>query len=553
MHWFLASLVISAVLVAAPSARADDAVPTAAQARKLFRAPRGSLSLGKTNNGTLAKAREIPLRGPGYAFFGMIEQRRTNFATDELAAMIRRAARRVAKQFPGSVLGIGNVANEEGGDVGQSVSHQNGRDADLGFFAFDKRKRRVNMRGFISFGRDGWDKRRRYRFDPERTLALVEALMDDPKAEVQWLFIAAWLKEPMMRLAVARGASEQHMERLDKVLLQPGDSNPHSEHLHLRIYCSVEDRLVGCLERGPIREWAELGEEAWETYIAQLVGVLRMSSLKWKKRALERLAAIRAIPALDAMVDILADEARGTRVAALKAIAKIRHEDAVVPLATRLQQTGVGSRAVAIVDALFGLEGEEADYVAGLILERPHWILRPELDAKSRTSIRRAAIKRLAGTASGPMARLVARYVTDPALTKAANRTLLELTNQRKVGSRTTARLAAFWTRFFKNHGADGWLAWQKRGFEAVGHAMPRGPLDWRALTPLIQAVRAKDRRTAYNAGRVLSRITGYDIEPSYRTRRNNERLWRNWRAGIESHFGRAAETRAARRQPTGL
>jgi hypothetical protein len=38
-------------------------------------------------------------------------------------------------------------------------------------------------------------------------------------------------------------------------LHQPGDSAPHDDHLHLRIYCSQNDRPLGCVDRGPVRWW----------------------------------------------------------------------------------------------------------------------------------------------------------------------------------------------------------------------------------------------------------------------------------------------------------
>jgi penicillin-insensitive murein DD-endopeptidase len=34
---------------------------------------------------------------------------------------------------------------------------------------------------------------------------------------------------------------------------QPSDSQSHMDHYHIRIYCSLADRRMGCIDRGPER------------------------------------------------------------------------------------------------------------------------------------------------------------------------------------------------------------------------------------------------------------------------------------------------------------
>jgi penicillin-insensitive murein endopeptidase len=38
-------------------------------------------------------------------------------------------------------------------------------------------------------------------------------------------------------------------------MLQPGDSLPHDDHLHLRIACSPDEIQSGCSGGGPYWEW----------------------------------------------------------------------------------------------------------------------------------------------------------------------------------------------------------------------------------------------------------------------------------------------------------
>lgn len=517
--------------------------PTPKEARRLFRTPRGSLSLAKTNDGTLVNGVEIPLKGDGYAFFSKIERRRTHFATRELARMIKRAARQVRKRYPGSVLGIGNVAHEEGGRVGESVSHQNGRDADLGMYALDPSGKRVNLRAFVSFGPDGWDKKRRYRYDTERNLALIEALMTDPQAAVQWLFLAEWLEERLIKLAWARGMDPKLIERMEEVLLQPGDSNPHSEHLHLRIYCSVQDRLHGCLERGPIRDWVDLGDTAWEERVARLARVLDMAERRWRKRALQALGSMRAIPAVPRILSLLDDPSKPIRKQALAAVRGMRDSWILGWVADRMRVEGRPKIAASLARILLRLGGDESDYVARVLLERPGWLLPHTLeDPKARAQIQRAAIRRLARTSDAGVAPLLVSLIGDPDLGDAAHEALLELTNQRI----SRKRAGSAWPRFLAAHGGDGWLEWMRRGFVAAGYRFDR-PLGWESFDDLVAVIADRDRILSHNAMRALVRITGYDVDPKYRTRRNNRRLWRTWQRKYHRHFGPAGEARRSR------
>ena len=46
---------------------------------------------------------------------------------------------------------------------------------------------------------------------------------------------------------------------------QPGDSAPHNDHLHVRIYCPIEDRQFGCVDRGRLELLAEREAERRQT------------------------------------------------------------------------------------------------------------------------------------------------------------------------------------------------------------------------------------------------------------------------------------------------
>ena len=36
------------------------------------------------------------------------------------------------------------------------------------------------------------------------------------------------------------------------LMRQPGDSAPHDDHFHVRVYCTRSDRFHGCRDSGPV-------------------------------------------------------------------------------------------------------------------------------------------------------------------------------------------------------------------------------------------------------------------------------------------------------------
>jgi penicillin-insensitive murein endopeptidase len=90
-------------------------------------------------------------------------------------------------------------------------------------------------------------------FDTERNWHLVRTLLEDSYADVQFLFISRPLRQMLLDYARAMAEPQEIIERAEAMLVQPGDSAPHDDHLHVRIYCSASDRVLGCYDRGPLR------------------------------------------------------------------------------------------------------------------------------------------------------------------------------------------------------------------------------------------------------------------------------------------------------------
>lgn len=93
------------------------------------------------------------------------------------------------------------------------------------------------------------------RFDDRRNWQMVRALLRDPDVEVQWIFIQRDLAARLLQQGATEGDDPALLARATQIMRQPSDSEPHDDHMHVRIYCDPKDRSLGCLDRGPERWW----------------------------------------------------------------------------------------------------------------------------------------------------------------------------------------------------------------------------------------------------------------------------------------------------------
>jgi penicillin-insensitive murein endopeptidase len=228
-----------------------------------------SVSVGSFNRGALRRGAHLPARGEGYLVPPLWQARDSRFGTDELVDALEHVARRVHREYPGSLLGIGEMSQRAGGPSVLHHSHENGRDADLIYYAVDERGRPVAP--VDSMPCYGADLRARTpppqlhgvvygpfsprRFDVARNWALVRALLEEPEIAVQYLFIYAPLRAKLLAYAETHDEDPALVDRAAALLHQPGDSARHDDHLHVRIFCAENDRAYGCVDRGPIRWW----------------------------------------------------------------------------------------------------------------------------------------------------------------------------------------------------------------------------------------------------------------------------------------------------------
>ena len=218
-------------------------------------APNHSGSLGVPHDGRLTDGVPLPRTGEGYK---AICYRGLHFGTARLVGAIQRAAAEVARLRPGgNPLLVCDLSAPEGGPTARHRSHQTGRDADLLFYAVTTDGRPWQVQ-FVRFGSDGLAEvspGNFVRLDVERQWLLVRALVTDPQASVQWMFVAHQVEALLVEYALARGEDPAIVWRAESVMMEPWDSLPHDDHLHLRLACSPEEAVAGCAGGGPHWPW----------------------------------------------------------------------------------------------------------------------------------------------------------------------------------------------------------------------------------------------------------------------------------------------------------
>ena len=198
-----------------------------------------SESIGSHANGALRHPAILLTKGDGYSIGEPWRQRHSNRGSDELVEAIVRGSRVVARTQAGSVAAIGDLSHAGGGGSAEHKSHQSGRDVDIFYYALHPNGLpALPGEAMIHYDRAGrsvaWSPARGHRappeavpevrFDNRRNWRMVRSLLLDPDVEVQWIFVQR-------------------------------DSEPHDDHMHVRVFCDPDDRDEGCVDKGPPRWW----------------------------------------------------------------------------------------------------------------------------------------------------------------------------------------------------------------------------------------------------------------------------------------------------------
>ena len=78
-------------------------------------------------------------------------------------------------------------------------------------------------------------------------------MLEMPPVEVQWIFVERDFGALLLAEGARAGASPATLARAQALIHQPTDSQPHDDHMHVRLFCDSSDRAMGCSDKGPKR------------------------------------------------------------------------------------------------------------------------------------------------------------------------------------------------------------------------------------------------------------------------------------------------------------
>ena len=218
---------------------------------------KGASSIGAPNKGKLAGA--LKLR-PSRAL--KIKQRATTWALPDLVKLLQRAAGKVAKKHPRSVLLVGDLSQKNGGPMLGHNSHQTGRDADVGFYVANSKGKPAAMTRFVAFDGAGKSSQVTWaQFDDARNWALVEALLTDKDAPARYIFVSNPLRLRLLAYAAKKKVAKDLQTKAAFAMLSPRDADVHDDHFHVRIGCPESMRGT-CHEESLARSPVTMGPQA---------------------------------------------------------------------------------------------------------------------------------------------------------------------------------------------------------------------------------------------------------------------------------------------------
>ncbi len=218
-----------------------------------------SVSYGKPSRGYLIDGVKLPDRGDGFTTREMWSERGNRYGTNELVALLKGVSKRMRKQVRDARLVIADLSGKGGGAATKfHRSHQTGRDVDILYYMRDANGRAHEPQAMIHVdktlvAKDGSG----LRIDVPRTWKLVRELLTAQEAYVQYIFMYQPIAHKLIEHAQSIGEDPALIARAAKACRQPGDSAPHNDHIHVRIYCPPEDRQFGCVDIGPLDLLAE--------------------------------------------------------------------------------------------------------------------------------------------------------------------------------------------------------------------------------------------------------------------------------------------------------
>jgi penicillin-insensitive murein endopeptidase len=194
-----------------------------------------SLTVGYPNDGFQLRARKLRES----SVLKVKDNSRDNtYAHPALVLMLERSAREVARFEKNSLLVVGDLSSVDGGPLAGHVSHQSGRDADVGFYLKDAQGRPVVREHFEPFDPNG---HARYEpgvyFDDYRNWLLLRAWVTDNRAGLAHIFVSTGLRWRLLEYGKKDPQFAKYVDEVAVLLKQPAGRAVHDDHFHVRIAC----------------------------------------------------------------------------------------------------------------------------------------------------------------------------------------------------------------------------------------------------------------------------------------------------------------------------
>jgi penicillin-insensitive murein endopeptidase len=263
-----------------------------------------SISYGKPNNGYLLDGTKLPDSGSGYTTREVWSKRGNRYGTDELVALIKGVSKRMKKKVKDVRVVVADLSGGSGGASKEfHRSHQNGRDVDLLYYMRDIEGKPFEADAMHTFDRTGKaTDGSGITVDIPRTWLLVKELLTSNEAYVQYIFMYRPIAEQLVEYATQQKEPAELIARAQMACKQPGDSAPHNDHMHVRVYCAATDRQFGCTDIGPM-ELLAVREAEHDKVIAAIASSLPQDEPATAIASTSVAANVAVPPSVEASVD----------------------------------------------------------------------------------------------------------------------------------------------------------------------------------------------------------------------------------------------------------
>lgn len=490
-----------------------------------------SRSVGGVTHGWLINAKPILQPHPHLKLLPVQYQRGLHYTSDPMLDLVEGAAAHVAREHPGSVVYLGNFSAQGGGDIPYSVSHNSGRDADLGFFVRTPEGEAVMPPDLLPLDDDGRyeGEHGTYEFDPERNWALVEGLIEAGGDRLQYIFISNSLKRALLAEARRQKADRRVVARARQLLHQPGGALPHNDHFHIRIYCSELDVRSGCEDRGRKHSWYDSHRRAWRETVRDAKKALASEDASVRLAGVRRLALLEARGAASKIAELVEDADPKVRAASARALATLGRQERAI--AKRLEDETHPQVVVELIGALGQAGGSTALDALTAALEQPRPVALPgEIETDARAFVAEALVELEQGA---PVDELIALLGSDDADVRISAARALRILTNHSLATRAELEappeqvdVLARWEKWYDEHGAKERDEWLACGFQDAGYDVDG--LSVRHVWDLCRAVADADH-LSYNAQRVLMRLSGREPASLSWPKHDANFYWRRW------------------------